>query len=70
MPEVPSFCGKDGGGATKLGVFLLLTCNSLILVVCCLIFGAREADGRAELALRGVRRERGLLFCDTYILQK
>ena len=77
MSDVASFCGKDGGGATQLGIFPLLACNSvvpiktvycnsLILVVCCLIFGAREADSRAELTLRGVRRERGLLVCDTY----
>ena len=62
VPEVLSFCGNDGGGATQLDVFLLLACNSLILVVCCLIFGASEADSRAELALRGVGRERGLFL--------
>jgi hypothetical protein len=42
------------------GAFLLLACNSIFVVG---YFGvrAREADRRAELALRGVCWERGRL---------
>ena len=48
-----------------LGAFLLLACNRTF-VVCFLGVRAREADRRAELALRGVCWERGRLVCDTY----
>ena len=48
-----------------LGAFLLLPCNR-IFVVCFFGVRAHEADRRAELALRGVRWERGRLVCDSY----
>jgi len=48
-----------------LGAFLLLACNR-IFVVCFFGVRAHEADRRAELALRGIRWERGRLVCDSY----
>ena len=66
VSESSRLCGEDGGDVSKLGAFLLLACNSRILIVGVLGVGARKADRRAELALRGVCGERGLLVCDTY----
>ena len=48
-----------------LGVSLPLVCN-MFLVVCFFVVRAREADRRAQLALRGVCGERGRLVCDAY----